>query len=164
VSDLPTVEIAVSPIDKFREYLATQGMRLTHERTTIVEDVFSQHEHFDAEQIIERLTPAGSGRRVSRASIYRTLELLEKSGMIRKVARSDGRDLFEHDYGYPQHDHLICDNCGRLIEFHNEEISRLLEEVARERGFRMTGHRLEAFGLCAACARPPRRNPKMNLL
>jgi Fur family ferric uptake transcriptional regulator len=97
VSDLPTVEGAVSPIDKFREYLATQGMRLTHERSTIVEDVFSQHEHFDAEQIVERLTPTGSTRRVSRASIYRTLDLLEKAGMIRKVARSGDRDLFEHD-------------------------------------------------------------------
>lgn len=165
MSELETVEVAVSPSDKFQEYLATQGMRLTQERSIIVDDVFSQHEHFDADQIVERLTAQKGGRRVSRSSVYRTLTLLEEAGLIRKVARPNDRDVYEHDYGYPQHDHLICDECGELIEFHNAEISKVLEQVAAEQGFRMTGHRLEVYGRCRECSKPPRRrNPKLDLL
>jgi Fur family ferric uptake transcriptional regulator len=164
VSELSSVAVAVSPEDKFREFLATRGMRLTHERSVVLEDVFSQHEHFDADKIVERLTPAKTGRRVSRASVYRTIGLLEEAGLIRKVARNNDRDVYEHDYGYPQHDHFICDRCQRLIEFENVAIADLLEEVAREHGFRMTGHRLEVYGLCEKCARPQRRNPKLDLL
>ncbi len=165
MSELESVEVAVSPSDKFQEYLATQGLRLTHERSIIVEDVFSQHEHFDAEQIVERLTPQKGGRRVSRSTVYRTLTLLEEAGLIRKVARPNDRDVYEHDYGYPQHDHLICGECGELIEFHNAEISRVLEQVAAEHGFRMSGHRLEVYGRCRECSKPQhRRNPKLDLL
>lgn len=164
MSELESVEVAVSPSSKFQEYLATQGMRLTQERSIIVDDVFSQHEHFDADQIVERLTPQKGGRRVSRSSVYRTLTLLEDAGLIRKVARNNDRDVYEHDYGYPQHDHLICSECGEMIEFYNAEISRVLEEVAAAHGFRMSGHRLEVFGRCQACSRPQRRNPKLDLL
>ena len=166
MSELEWVEVAVSPIDKFQEYLATRGMRLTHERSIIVEDVFSQHEHFDAEQIVERVTaPRTDGRRVSRSSVYRTLTLLEEASLIRKVARTNDRDVYEHDYGYPQHDHLICGECGALIEFFNADISQLLLRVANEHGFRMSGHRLEVYGRCQECSRPQRRrNPKLDLL
>ncbi len=164
MSELPTVPVAVSPIDKFREYLATQGMRLTHERSVIVEDVFSQHEHFDTDQIVERLTPGNTGRRVSRASVYRTVGLLEEAGLIRKVARNNERDVYEHDYGYPRHDHFICDRCDTLIEFENDRVAELIEELARETGFRMTGHRLEVYGICQECSRPRKRNPKLDLL
>lgn len=164
MSELESVEVAVSPSMKFQEYLATQGMRLTQERSIIVDDVFSQHEHFDADQIVERLTPQRGGRRVSRSSVYRTLTLLEDAGMIRKVARNNDRDVYEHDYGYPQHDHLICSECGEMIEFYNAEISRILEEVAASQGFRMSGHRLEVFGRCQECCKPQRRNPKLDLL
>ena len=88
---------------------------------------------------------------------YLNLASLEEAGLIRKVARSNDREVYEHDYGYPQHDHFICDRCNKLIEFRNEGISELLEKVALEHGFRMADHRLEAHGICAECARPPKR-------
>lgn len=163
--DLEPVNVAVSPAEKYREYLATKSLRMTRERSIIVDEVFSSHEHFDADQLVARLARRSDGRRVSRSTIYRSLRQLEEAGLIRKVARQDDRDLFEHDYGYPQHDHLICNRCGRLIEFHNERISDLLEPVAREHGFRIEGHRLEVFGLCDSCCRPPVTRPKkLNLL
>jgi Fur family ferric uptake transcriptional regulator len=165
VSELSSVEVAVSPIDKFREFLATQGKRLTQERSIIVDKVFSSHEHFDADQLVERLTSRKDGKRVSRATVYRTLKELDKAGLLRKVARTKDRDVYEHDYGYPQHDHLICSKCGTLIEFHNEAISELLEKVVTEHGFRKNGHRLEVYGLCASCSRPTtRRHSKLDLL
>lgn len=163
--DLSGVSVAVTPTEKYREYLATKGLRMTPERSILVDEVFSSHEHFEADQIVQRLASRKDGKRVSRSTVYRRLKELEEANLIRKVARQDDRDLYEHDYGYPQHDHLICNRCGTLIEFHNTQVSEILEQVAREYGFRMEGHRLEAYGLCNTCCRPPTSRPKkLNLL
>ncbi|MCA9056314.1 MAG: transcriptional repressor [Planctomycetaceae bacterium] len=165
MSDLGVVDVSVTPEEKFREYLATKGQRMTRERAIILDEVFSSHEHFDADALVQRVAAREDSRRVSRSTVYRTLTQLEESGLIRKVARQDGRDLFEHDYGYPQHDHFICEKCSKLVEFRNEEISRILERVAAEYGFRMSGHRLEVNGICAECARPPeRRHRKLDMI
>lgn len=165
MSELAAVDVAVSPADKFREYLVTRGKRLTRERETIVEEVFSSHEHFDTDQLVRRLEDRTDGRRVSRATVYRTLLDMVAAGLLRKVARSQKREVFEHDYGYPQHDHLICRKCGTLTEFENAPLSRILDGVADEHGFRMTGHRLEVYGLCAECSRPPRvRHRKLDMI
>lgn len=165
MSDLGTLEVAIRPAEKYREFLATKGLRMTRERSIIIEEVFDTHEHFDADQLVERLARRDDSRRVSRSTIYRSLTQLEEAGLIRKIARQGDRDLYEHDYGYPQHDHLICNRCGTLIEFQNQEISRLLDQIAREHEFRMEGHRLEVSGLCRTCSRPPQSRPKkLNLL
>ena len=166
VTDLAPENVAASPADKFREYLETQGKRLTQERATIVREIFSEHEHFDTDTIVARLTRVRTdGPRVSRATVYRTIEHLEKAGLIRKVARTNDREVYEHDYGYPQHDHFICEKCNALIEFRNEAISEHLERVAADHGFRMNGHRLEVHGICAKCARPPsRRHRKLDMI
>jgi Fur family ferric uptake transcriptional regulator len=154
VSDLGVIDVAVSPEEKYREYLATKGLRMTRERAIFVQEVFASHEHFDADQLVQRLNRKDS-RRISRSTVYRHLSSLEEAGLIRKVARQDGREVYEHDYGYPQHDHFICNKCGTLIEFHNEAISGLVEQIARDYGFRMEGHR----------SRPPDTRPKkLNLL
>ena len=81
------------------------------------------------------------------------------------MARANDREVYEHDYGYPQHDHFICERCQQLVEFQNEQISLILEGIAAEHGFRMTGHRLEVYGICAECARPPaRRHRKLDMI
>ncbi|MEW4488989.1 Fur family transcriptional regulator [Thalassoglobus sp. JC818] len=165
MSDLESVSVAISPKEKYREYLATQRLRMTRERSIIVEEVFASHEHFDADQLIQRLDQRSDGKRVSRSTVYRSIKQLEDAGLIRKVARQDDRDLYEHDYGYPQHDHLICKKCGELTEFHNEQIKEILDTVARELGFRIESHRLEAHGLCKDCCRRPQDRPsKLNLI
>lgn len=164
-SDLAVLDAASVPVDKFREYLLTKGQRLTRERMIVVEEVFADHEHFDSDQLIERLSHRTDGRRVSRSSVYRILTLMVDAGLLRKVARPSGREVYEHDYGYPQHDHLICSGCGSLIEFHNESIARLIQEVASQQGFLMTSHRLEVYGTCEACRRPKtRRFRKLDMI
>lgn len=152
-------------MEKFGEFLATKGMRLTTERRIIVNEVFSSHEHFDADQLAKRLSESADHRRVSRSTVYRTLASLEEAGLLRKVARTNDRDVYEHDYGYPEHDHLICGKCGSLIEFRNQTIRKLLEQVAADHQFRMNGHRLEVYGLCKKCSRPPqRRHRKLDMV
>ena len=164
VKEVSSVDVAVSPIEKFREYLATRGMRLTPERMHFVEEVFADHEHFDAETIIERVAQRKDGR-VSRSTVYRVLSLLEEAGMIRKVARQNDRDVYEHDYGYAQHDHFICEKCGDLIEFSNEKIRDLVEEIAAEYGFRLQNHRLEGHGVCEKCSTHPQgRHRKLDMI
>ena len=165
MSELPSVAVSTSPRDKFREYLATRNKRLTREREIVLEQVFSSHEHFDPEQLVAALTARTDGHRVSRSTVYRTLKELERAGLLRKVARANDRDVFEHDYGYPQHDHLICSECGELTEFPSKMISEIVEQVSTEHGFRNTGHRLEVYGTCDKCCHPvSHRNPKLDML
>jgi Fur family transcriptional regulator, ferric uptake regulator len=161
---LPAVEVSASPRDKFEEFLATRGLRLTPERAEIVEEVFSSHRHFDGDELTARLLNRKGTVRVSRATVYRALRLMVEAGLLRRVARPNGREVYEHDYGYPQHDHFICRECGQLIEFDNGTISEVLEEVAAKNGFRVSGHRLEVYGLCQNCSRPQRRHSKLDLL
>jgi len=157
VSELSAMAVAVPPVDKFREFLLTKGKRLTPERESIVTAVYATHEHFDADLWIEKLERRNNGTRASRSTVYRTLSLLEEAGLIRKVARANDREVYEHDYGYPHHDHLICRKCGEMIEFPNEVIAEVLEKIASDHGFRMSGHRLEVDGVCGKCSRPPER-------
>ena len=117
-------------------------------------------EHFDADQLVERLTSRKDGRRVSRATVYRTLPELNKAGLLRKVARTNGKDVFEHDYGYPQHDHLHCQTCNKLVEFHSEELKTIRDAVGREHRFRVSGHRLIITGICAQCNQARKRRAR----
>jgi Fur family ferric uptake transcriptional regulator len=164
--DIGVLDKSISAVEKFREFLLTRGLRLTRERSVLVEEVFSSHEHFDTDQLVARLSNRADGRNVSRSTVYRRLQELVDAGMLRKVARHNGREVYEHDYGYPQHDHFICSKCGKLTEFHNTEISKTLERVAIEYGFRISGHRLEVYGLCDACSRPvrPARSRRLDMI
>lgn len=154
---LKPVDVAISPAEKFREFLVTRGQRLTTERRFIVDEIFAQHAHFDVDQLVARLSQRDDGRRVSRSTIYRTVASLEEAGLLRKIARPDGRDLYELRYGYPQHDHLICRETGKLIEFHSPELDEILQRVAAQHGFRMEGHRLEVYGLSREAYQPKTR-------
>ncbi len=160
--------MSISPVQKFREYLTTKGKRLTAEREAIVEAIFAHHEHFDREQMVERLTSTGTpreGKSVSRATIHRTIASLEEAGLIRKVARANDRAVYEHAYGYPQHDHMICERCGSLTEFVSPEITAALEEITMKHGFRMKAHRLEVYGICNECSKPKKRpHSKLNMV
>ena len=159
MGDFSPVDVSVSPVDKFREFLSIKGKRLTQERAIIVEEVFSTHEHFDPDQLIEQLTQRLDSKRVSRSTVYRTLTGLVEAGLLRKVARTNDRDVYEHDYGYPEHDHLICDKCGQMIEFPNQDISGIVNHIASQHGFLVGAHRLEVYGTCSDCVARPKRRP-----
>lgn len=154
---LGSVEVALTPQERFEEYLRSRKMRFTQERRALVEHVFSQHEHFDANGLLEDLSEKFDRKsRPSRATVYRTLTELVEAGLLRKFP-VEGRDVYEHDYGYPQHDHLYCKKCERLIEFQSDALMELRDQVARDHGFRVTGHRLIITGVCAECGAAKRR-------
>ena len=163
-SSLGHVPVSSTPKDRFVEYLQSRGMRVTQQRLALVDHVFSRHEHFDADQLMEQLPPSGSAGHVSRPTVYRTLTELVDAGLLRKFVLN-GRAVYEHDYGYPQHDHFHCTQCNRLLEFENEKLVSLRDEVAREHRFRVSGHRLIITGVCDECSRTNRRaRHKMNMI
>ncbi len=153
---LSPLAVSNSPVEKFREFLEIRGEKLTDRRRLLVEHVFNSHKHFDADELVRDLHDAG--HRVSRATVYRTLRLLVEAGLLREL-RLTNRTAFEHDYGYPAHDHLHCTSCNRVVEFRNDEILRLRDEISRAHGFRPSGHRFLITGVCSACSRShtPRR-------
>ena len=158
---LTGVKVAMTPMARFEEYLQSRGKRITQQRRTILDQVFSHHEHFDADDLLEELASRKIGdRKVSSPTVYRTLSELVDSGLLRKMSLNN-RSVYEHDYGYPQHDHLYCEDCRRLIEFQSKELSTICETVAKQQRFRARGHRLIITGVCSDCnkarQRPTRR-------
>jgi Fur family ferric uptake transcriptional regulator len=153
---LTPLAVSDSPVEKFREFLEIRGEKLTDRRRLLVEHVFNSHKHFDADELVRDLHDAG--HRVSRATVYRTLRLLVEAGLLREL-RLTNRSAFEHDYGYPAHDHLHCTSCNRVVEFRNDEILRLRDAISLAHGFRPRGHRFLITGVCSACSRShtPRR-------
>jgi Fur family ferric uptake transcriptional regulator len=112
--------------------------------------IFSQHSHFDAERLIDDMKRAGF--RVSRATVYRTLTKLVDAGLLRRLELGP-RTFFEHDYGYPQHEHLYCQQCGKMIEFQNPALETVIRDVCRQHSFQFTGHSFHIRGTCAECNR-----------
>ena len=148
---LGEVQVSSSPQDRFAEYLQSRGKRITNQRKALVDHIFERHDHFDAEELIDNIARLERDSRISRPTVYRTLNELVEAGLLRRF-NLRGRAVYEHDYGYPQHDHLHCTMCDELIEFRSEELPRLREAVAREHGFRVTGHRLIITGICRECS------------
>ena len=149
---LAAVAVSQSPEDKFREYLASRPrpQRYTDQQRDMVRFIFSQHNHFDAEQLIDDLKHKGFN--VSRATVYRTLTKLVDAGLLRRLEVGP-RTFFEHDYGYPQHEHMFCQTCHKMIEFQNPAIDAAMRQVCTEHNFQAQGHTFIIRGICADCNR-----------
>jgi len=137
------------PYARFEGYLRQHNLRMTPERRSVLEVILSRQGHFDAEELLQFLRRRH--KRVSRATLYRTLDHLRTAGLVKMHRFGRGHALYEHIYGRRHHDHMVCDGCGMVIEFVNEEIERLQEEVCGRHGFKSSNHVMQIFGVCAAC-------------
>ncbi len=165
---LGSVEVALTPLQRFEEFLQSRGKRVTQQRRIIVQQVASRHEHFDADQLVDDLAKAEAadakrGEKVSRPTVYRTLSEMVDAGLLRKMSLN-GRAVYEHDYGYPQHDHLHCTECNKLIEFQSDELVAIREAVAAKNQFRVTNHRFIVSGVCLDCRLAKTRKRKLDLV
>lgn len=145
---MPTVE---REIGRFQTFLQQQGLKLTGERTALVREIFSTHYHFEADELLFKMKEKGV--KISRATVYRTLELLVKSGMVRRVHLGEDHYHYEHVTGNSHHDHLICTTCGAVIEFHDPELERRQHEICDRKRFTPTFHNLQILGVCNDCRR-----------
>lgn len=156
---LGSITVPQTPRQRFEQYLQSRGMRNTEQRRSLVDHIFSHHQHFDADQLIAQLPNKGETGYVSRPTVYRTLAEFVDAGLLRKF-ELNGRAVYEHDYGYPQHDHLYCDHCQKLYEFKSDELVVLRNRVAADHGFRVTRHRLIVYGVCAECQKREKRSAR----
>ena len=136
--------------EQFVDFLARQGLKLTRQRRAVVNEIFSDAGHFEAEELVERLK--GHRTRVSRATVYRTLELLRECKLVEKLDFGTQRSYYEHVSPSEHHDHLICIRCGNVIEFHNEALETLQKEICGNFGFQESYHSLRIFVHCSKCA------------
>jgi Fur family ferric uptake transcriptional regulator len=150
-----TAARTAEPEERLREYLRGRNLRMTPERRWVLQGVLSREGHFDAEELLAFLHRRHMP--VSRATLYRTLDHLTASGLVKKHQFGRGHALFEHIYGRQHHDHMVCDRCGAVIEFVNDEIERLQDEVCVAHGFTATNHVMQIFGICSACNKPKER-------
>ena len=135
--------------DIFRQYLYGQNLKMTRERLVILEEVFSSDEHFGADELHLRF--ARKKVPLSRATIYRALDHLVKSGLVRRVYLDQKKAFYENVYGRRHHEHMICLSCGKVIEFSDDPLEQRQDKVCRELKFKPLRHSLRIVGLCSSC-------------
>lgn len=136
-------------LDKFKQVLQEEQLRFTSQRRAILEDMLESDGHRECDDIYYSLKEKGFS--VSRATIYRTLELLEDAGFVRKLQIGDGRARYENRLSGGHHDHLICLECEKIVEFSDREIELRQQAISEEYGFQLLRHSHHLFGLCADC-------------
>jgi len=133
----------------FVDFLKKKKARVTQARRIVLTEVFSRHDHFCADDLAAAL--ATGPNHVSRGTVYRTLALMEEAGFVRVIRDTDVHAHYEHTYKHPHHEHMICDLCGKFIEFEDPQIIQRIEQACEAKGFRRRTHRLVIFGRCREC-------------
>src|SRR5947208_12410340 len=132
---------------RFMDFLGQKNLRLTSQRQAIIDTVFSTEQHFTAEQLLE--WARRRDKSVSRATVYRTLPLLTESGLVREMDFGKAYKFYDPNYAeHPHHNHIICQDCEKIVEFESEKIERLENEISHRLGFSVKAHRLQITASC----------------
>ena len=131
------------------EYLKEKNLRITRERFLLLEEIMKTNKHFDADELYASLI--AKGLKVSRATVYNTLDLLVDCGLISKYRFGENHSRYEKAFGRPRHDHLICLECGDIIEFVNDKLTKIQKEVCEEKNFALRNSTFQIFGICSKC-------------
>jgi Fur family transcriptional regulator, ferric uptake regulator len=135
----------------FLKHIQSQGLKRTAQRDLIL-DVFLRTEGHVSGEDLYRLVREQDPT-VGQTTVYRTLRLLTDAGLAREVRFGDGRAHYEHNYKHPHHDHMICSECGKIIEFYSPELEAIQDAMAVKYKFELTEHLLRMIGVCADCRR-----------
>jgi Fur family ferric uptake transcriptional regulator len=132
-------------------YLQEHGLKHSRQREVILEHFLDTSGHMtvdDLYRVIHRKHPG-----IGRTTIYRALKVFVDAQLASSIELKDGLTRFEHKYRHAHHDHMICTECGTILEFVSPEIERLQDEIAEAYGFAIESHRHQIFGLCQKCNR-----------
>lgn len=130
---------------------ASGKQRITPERFKILDAVLQSQGHFDVDNLYYRMIT--NGVKVSKATVYNTLELLQECGLVSKYRFAENTSRYEKAFGRPHHHHMICLSCGDIIEFMNERLERIQEEVATQKEFKIQSTTIQIFGTCSKCTK-----------
>ena len=145
--------------EKFVAFLGIKNLRMTSQRQAIIETVFGTEEHFTAEQLL--VWSRAKDRSVSRATVYRTLPLLTESGLVREMDFGKNHKFYDPNYAdHPNHNHIICQDCEKIVEFESEKISQIENEISHRLGFEVKTQRLQITASCDEFKKRGRCNKK----
>ena len=132
-------------LNQFRDILRQKGLKFTPQRVAVLEEITDGHGHRECEDIY--LALKRNGKHISRATVYRTMDILIQNDFARKMELGDGRARYESKVGSPHHDHLI----GKIVEFVDQDIEELQDDIAKRYNFILSRHTHQLFGLCKKC-------------
>ncbi len=124
-------------------------MKSTSQRDIILDSFLSSDRHQTIEELYLNLR--AKNPKIGYATVYRTLKLFAEAGIAKEIHFGDGQTRYEHVAEGEHHDHLVCTRCGAIVEFENETIEKLQDDVAKDHGFLIETHKLELYGICAKC-------------
>ena len=133
--------------EKFFQFLDQKNLRITSQRHAIVDTVFGTDQHFTAEQLLEWAREKDSS--VSRATVYRTLPLLTESGLVHEMDFGKDYKIYDPNYAdHPNHNHIICDDCDKIVEFESDRLEALETEISSKLGFEVNSQQLRINASC----------------
>ena len=132
--------------DTLKQILHKENLRYTQQRQEVWDEICVSDEHQDAENIYNSLRKRQI--KVSRATVYRTIDVLVKNNLVRRLNLGDGRSRFENKIGIEHHDHIVCLDCRKIVEFMDETIEKMQIRIAKEQGFEIVRHVHQLFGRC----------------
>jgi len=138
-------------LEIFHSFLRERSLKLTPQRKLLAQKAFAMHHHFTAEELFE--WARRGHKRISRATVYRTLALLVDSNLLEALDFGKGYKYYEHILGHPHHDHIVCIKCGKITEFESPEIEQIQAKVSEKENFHPMFHTLKIYGLCETCNR-----------
>lgn len=133
----------------FAAYLAQHRLKRSEQREVILDTFLRSQRHLSVDDLLQLVQKRRA--EIGRTTVYRTLKLLQAAGLAQELVLQ-GQTRFEREYKRRHHDHFICNSCGEIFEFSNDEIERIQDEIAAGIGFVIQGHRHHIYGLCARCA------------
>jgi Fe2+ or Zn2+ uptake regulation protein len=131
-------------INQLKNILKTEGLRYTKQRQQVWDEIRISSDHRDAEEIYIAINK-NKALKVSRATVYRTIDVLVKNNLVRKMELGDGHALYEHKIDDGHHDHIICVETGKIIEFYNEDLEILQENIVKKHGYELVRHVHQLF-------------------
>ena len=135
----------------FLKHIQKKGLKRTTQRDLILDTFLRTEAHLSSEDLYRLVKQEDPS--IGQTTVYRTLKLLTEAGLAREVRFGDGITHYEHNYKHQHHDHMICSECGRIIEFFSAELEAIQDAMAAKHRFQVTQHLLRIIGVCAECRR-----------